>query len=184
MAKQRLSELQRIIIEELSKTKDKCSLPETLSLRVAKRYDSTAVWSLVGLEEKLKAKGSPPELIEMALSFGSGIHRKKELVKNKFSATFSRSLRNLEQKGLVHLIKGQFKGDAENPKVIYRVVTKQPRISLVVHKDSPYFGDTAADANWIVNFAQSLNYNIHVNNKASTKRVKKYLTRLLTTSST
>ena len=172
MAKQRLSKLQELLLEELSKTKDKCSSPEALSLRVANRYKPGSVWRLADLVKELIALRMSSEHVEMGCAIAQSHHKKEELVRNKFSATFSRSLRNLDKKGLVQLIKGQFKWDPDDPGVIRRIATKQPRIALIIHNESPYFGDRAADANRIVNAAHSQHYNLDVNNKALIKYLK------------
>ena len=161
-----------LILEELSQTKDKCSSPEALSLRVAKRYKPGSLWRLADFRKDLIATGMPSEHVNMGCVIAETLHRKDEVVKNKFSATYSRSLRNLAQKGLVQLIKGQFRWNPDNPRLIRRITTKQPRITIVIHHESPYYGDMAADANRIIKAAQSLNYNLNVNNKALIERLK------------
>jgi hypothetical protein len=60
--------------------------------------------------------------------------------KRAFSASFSCSLRNMQEKGLIQLVRGK--------------MTKQPQAFLVVHRESPIFGHS--DSEIITYFFQSL----------------------------
>lgn len=97
--KRRLSRLQKIILEELASYRDsKTADISGLSFAVAKRYAPEKIWRLEDVRVKY------PEAYALARS----LHRKDELVRNEFSASFSRSLRNLEEKGLVQLVRGRY----------------------------------------------------------------------------
>ena len=156
MKHRRFSLLQRIILEELGKAKDKTMNPSSLSYVVAERYAPETFWKLKNVKEPL------------AYALASNLHRKKELIGNKFSATFSRSLRNLEKKELIQLVKGQFEGKVENDiYAYYRIKTTQPRVTLVVHHQSPYFGRQAPDVDRLIDIVNEVKFNIprDVNNK-------------------
>lgn len=123
------------------------SSPEDLSLRVAKRYALDNVWSL----DKVKKK-YPNDYHVIKL-----LHRKDELVRNVFSASFSRSLKNLEKKGLVQLVRGHYRQKYENGEfVYYRIITTQQRISFIVHHKSPYFGRDNPDIDFLCDVVKSI----------------------------
>jgi hypothetical protein len=141
----RLSQLQRVILEELASIREsKTASPEALSIKVAERYSPEKVWRLENCDPLLRG-------------LARSIHKKRELVNNNFSASFSRSLRNLEKKGLIQLIKGKFELDWKAEHVsVYRIHTPQPRVTLVVHHDSRYFGNSVADAQFIADIVKEL----------------------------
>jgi len=145
---QRLSKLQRIILDELEHSRESMtSSPELLSLRVAKRYAPEKIWSL----EECKRKN--PELYPLARA----IHKQDELVRNEFSASFSRSLRNLEKKGLIQLVKGKYELRHEKEGLVYyRLLTYQPRITFIVHNKSRYFGHPNPDIKFIADIVDSI----------------------------
>jgi len=143
--KQRLSRLQKIILEELASYRDsKTADVSGLSFAVAKRYAPEKMWRL----EDLRTKN--PEIY----AFARSLHRKDETIRNEFSASFSRSLRSLEEKGLVQLVRGKYvyKDDGW----YYRIHTTQPRITFVVHHESPYFGKKNPDIEFILDIVKSL----------------------------
>jgi len=94
----RLSLIQKLILEELENAKGKVERVEYLSRKVARRYEKLKnrklFWRLKDIKE--------PFIRELARR----LHRWDELLLNKWSASFSRSLKNLEEKGLVVLERG------------------------------------------------------------------------------
>jgi hypothetical protein len=155
MTNQRLSKLQRIILEELASYRDsKTADVSGLSFAVAKRYAPEKMWRLEDVHVKR------PEIY----AFCRSLHRKGELIRNEFSASFSRSLRSLEEKGLLQLVRGKYfyKDDGW----YYRIYTTQPRITFVVHYESPYFGKKDPDIEFIIDIVNSMREKIR-NHKVS-----------------
>jgi hypothetical protein len=143
----RWSRLQKAILEELETTKDKLMRPDTLSFLVANRYAPEKIWRLKDVKEPL------------AYALASNIHRKKELVRNMFSASFSRALRLLEAKGEIQLVKGRFDGNVENNSfVYYRIITPQPRVTLVVHRKSQYYGKKSPDVSRFLDIVNEVKF--------------------------
>jgi len=143
--KRRLSHLQKIILEELASYRNsKTADVSGLSFAVAKRYAPEKMWRLEDLLTKHHE----------IYAFARSLHRKDELVLNEFSASFSRSLRNLEEKGLVQLVRGKYfyKDDGW----YYRIHTTQPRITFVVHHESLYFGKKNPDIEFILDIVKSV----------------------------
>ena len=143
--KRRLSRLQKIILEELASYRDsKTADVSGLSFVVAKRYAPEKMWRL----EDVRVKR--PEIY----AFCRSLHRKDELVRNEFSASFSRSLRSLEEKGLVQLVRGKYVYKDDD--WYYRIHTTQPRVTFVVHYESPYFGKKNPDIEFILDIVKNI----------------------------
>ena len=147
MAQRRMSKLQSIILDELTKSSDKVAYPSNLSYAVASRYAPNKFWRLKDVKEPL------------AYALCRSIHQKKELIRNDFSASFSRSLRDLEKKHLIQLVKGRFEGEVENTDYIYyRIKTPQPRVTLIVHYESPYFGKESPDVSRFIDICNEITH--------------------------
>ena len=141
MTKERMSKLQRIVLEELaSYRKSKTADIGGLSLAVAKRYAPKKIWRLEDVRPEIHA-------------FARSLHRKDEIIRNEFSASFSRSLRSLEEKGLVQLVRGKY---VYRNGAYYRIHTTQPRITFIVHHESPFFGKKNPDIEFILDIIKSL----------------------------
>lgn len=158
MKQLRYSKLQNIILRELSIFPDKVAHPEDLSLKVAKIYAPEKIWRLEDCRPEIKV-------------LAQKLHRKTELVRNIFSVSFSRALRSLEQKGKVKLVKGKWTSRMENGIwTFYRLKTPQPRVTLVVASDSPYFKSSTPDIDRFIEICNSCfkvkyaDVSTHVNN--------------------
>ena len=143
----RLSELQKVILEELNKAKNKVMNPSNLSYAVASRYAPDKIWRLKDCKEP------------MVYAVARSCHRNKECIKNVFSASFSRALKNMEEKKLVQLVRGLFEGKIEGDSYMYyRIKTPQPRITLVIHHESPYFGKEAPDVDRLIDICNEIKF--------------------------
>ncbi|MFX1453815.1 MAG: GIY-YIG nuclease family protein [Promethearchaeota archaeon] len=114
----KLSHQQKIILEELAKTRYNSIWVSGLSWKVANRQNkghNDRIWTSKGALEKEKAdinkdieSGKSKEEIKNKMkifsimsSFISQIHRKNSLLTRKHSASFSRSLKRLEDRNLI-----------------------------------------------------------------------------------
>jgi len=135
-----LSKLQLAILEVLESRPDKCAGVGSLSYEVAKRYnESRAFWKLSNID---LSRPEGPLLYRIA----SSVHRKEELIRNVFSAAFSRALKGLERRGLVQLQRASYDIEYEerDGKICAKLYVvhkgRRPRVKFVVHKESKYFG--------------------------------------------
>jgi len=113
MAKDRLSKLQKLILRCVAEYPpfDMEAPRGYVAWEIARCYDGDNIWRLKDLEQNLlarvKAGKTSYEEANLGLRIARSVHSyprgKTECLRGQFSATFSRSLRSLENKGLVEL---------------------------------------------------------------------------------
>lgn len=128
---------------------------ELLSRAVFRRYvPPPKPWGPA--ERELVAK-LPPEYAYLARQV-SDQNRSHPLIPNPFSASFSRSVRGLERRGLVQLQRESwaYRRDATGQKRVRVIRVEQPRVKLVVHRNSKFFGEKMPSVHLFVNMVDSL----------------------------
>jgi len=113
MSEERLSKLQKLILRCVAEYPpfDMEAPRDYVAWEIARCYDGDNIWRLKDLEQKLlervRAGKISSEEANLGLRIASSVHSyprgKTECLQGQFSATFSRSLKNLERKGLVEL---------------------------------------------------------------------------------
>lgn len=119
--------------------------------QIADHYQGDNVWRLKDLEKQMlaevKAGQTSYEEARLTLGIAGAVHRyprgKTEVLRGQFSVTLSRSLRNLEQKGLVELKRRWVWADTKQPcgKAYWIKLTDKARqlLNVKVCQDSEFW---------------------------------------------
>ena len=148
MAKERLSKLQKLILRCVAEYPpfDMEAPRDYVVWQIATHYEGDNVWRLKDLQQKMlaevKAGQTSYEEARLTLGIAQAVHSrprgKTECLRLQFSVTFSRSLRNLENKGLVELKRRWVWADTRQPcgKAYWIKLTEKARLNLNI-KDCP-----------------------------------------------
>ena len=153
MSEERLSKLQKLILRCVAEYPpfDMEAPRGYVVWQIANRYQGDNVWRLKDLQQKLLAEVRAGEtssqeanlILGLARSVHSHPRGQKECLREQFSVTFSRSLRNLEKKGLVELKRRWVWADTRQPcgKAYWIKLTDKARqlLNVKVSPDSEFW---------------------------------------------